>query len=598
MTQDTGMDQGNGMPTSNFWRGAMHIVAGGLAGVSGRDGNDAIFRGAQIGSSLQNSYIKDQQFQQGMRDRKKYNQYRDEQHELDTEYKRKRNDLMGARDADNEFMSDIKMMESLSSSRAMGYKGQSMSRLTARKPTDGSLTYPVNEKDAERIQSISKGHETLSEIDMLVYSMYESESGQSKKASKFAKILGMKHGVSIETGESGNRFIKTKFGAFPLELESAKKIKALYEKDVTSQEAKLSDIWSTRQTAYSGAQKHILGKMDDLNLDSKDKIIRAEEYAKKIASNPVQSKTMDFVHTFDRLVRSKDKEFSALEKAEVVNKLKKSGIEFHMSDKGEPYINAKQFDDAVNRLNPGERVEVIGGTEMVKVDEKLVSLMYGKSGLDNLSKEFTDKAKSDSNKRDQAIAQRAQQEFDMDLQGKMNTQKASVFGKELDDNRKQARLEKDILKKRWSKADPEQIMDTFQFKETEREDFEEQLATEMHRTFSSKSGYMKTFKSEYKELTGNEYKPGEANASDVSIVKNSPKLQKIFGSDTKTTDRISKRILSKLVRDRKANLKKNANDRLDAEFKANKAEERRVQNQQAVEKKTSVLDSILSDGEN
>lgn len=592
MTQDTG--QKNPMDSS-FWRTATHIVAGAAAGIGAKDGGQAMRNGVYVGTALQNSYLKEKEFEYNRNAREKYNAQREETMELDNKLKRARLDQYENNQKDDDFLGELKAINSLMGGRTMSYRQPTFRRITASQPTEKmGVDYPLDEKEAERIESINKYSETMANVDAFMLSTEHFLTKGGRQSEIMSKTLGTKLDMKVVTLGDGSKAVKTPFGFFEATHENASKIKALYQEKKLAEEQKLVQMRRARHTAASGAQSYLLKHMNELNLDTKEKIHFAEKYSQEVAGKPHMARTMDFAHTANRLIKAKDKEFSQTEKAELVNKLKKSNVKFHQSDKGEYYIDGKTFNDYVNRFNNGERIEVMSDS-MQKVDENLISQMYGKAGIDNLAQNLLGEAKGYSDRRSEAQAQEMKAGLSIYAQKERIKAQASEEADLMKDQIKEQKTQRDIVKGKWSKSSPEEIMETLEFNATEREEYSKQLSEEMSRRFSDKKGYMKTLKSEYQELTGSPLDLESIDNTAMSLIKQLPVFEKMFSS--KQEEFIGKMVLKRLTRDRTPNRITNTNKKLDANFKALQSKRTLEKNIEANKKKASVLDSILDDGE-
>jgi hypothetical protein len=592
MTQDTG--QANPMDSS-FWRTATHIVAGAAAGIGARDGGQAMRNGVYVGTALQNSYLKEKEFEYNRAAREKYDAQREESMELDNKLKKQRLELYENKQKDDDFLGELKAINSMMGSQVMRNRQESFRRITASHPgAQEGLFYPLDEKEAEKIESVTKYSETMANVDayMLATEHYLTKGG--KQAELMHKALGAKLGLSIKTLDNGEKVVLTPFGTFPANYQNASKLKKMFHDKKLAEEQLLIQMRRTRHTAASGAQSYLLKHMSDLNLDSKDKLLIAQQYSKEIAGKPHMARTMDFAHTANRLIKSKDKEFSETEKAELVTKLKKANVNFHRSNKGEYYIDGKSFNEYVNRFNNGEPIKVMSDS-MQKVDENLVSQMYGRAGIDNLAQNLLKEAEGYSEKRTQDQASQLQSELSKYAQKKRIDAQADIEADLLKEQAVTQKRTKDIVSGKWSKSSPEEIMETLKFNTTEREAYHKQLASEMSRRFSDKKGYMNTLKKEYQELTGSPLDLENINSTAMATIKQLPVFEKMFSS--KQEDNIGKMILKRLTRDRTQNRVTDVNRRLDANYKALESERILKKNAESKLKKASVLDSILDDGE-
>ena len=592
MTQDTG--QSNPMDSS-FWRTATHIVAGAAAGIGAKDGGEAMRNGVYVGTALQNSYLKEKQFEYNKTAKEKYDAQREESMELDNKLKRARLEQYENSQKDDDFLGELKAINSLLGGQTMSYRQPTFGRITTSQPTERmGLDYPLDEKEAERIESINKYSETMANVDAYMLSTEHYLSKGGKQSEIMSKALGAKLDMKIVTLGDGSKAVKTPFGFFEATHENASKIKALYQEKKLAEEQKLIQMRRTRHTAASGAQSYLLKHMNELNLDTKEKIHFAEKYSQEVAGKPHMARTMDFAHTANRLIKAKDKEFSQTEKAELANKLKKANVKFHQSDKGEYYIDGKSFNDYVNRFNNGERIEVMSDS-MQKVDENLISQMYGRAGIDNLAQNLLTEAKGYSDRRTESQEAQLQSELGKFAQQARIASQAKAEAELMKEQVKGQKTQSDIIKGQWSKSSPEEIMNALQFNATEQEAYHKQLAEEMSRRFSDKKGYMKTLKSEYKELTGEELNLETIDATAMSLIKQLPVFEKMFSA--KQEDYIGKMILKRLTRDRTPNRIIDVNERIGANFKALKSQKTLEENLKANKEKKSILDSLLEDGE-
>ncbi len=590
MTQDTGMKEGFDWSSS-----ALHILAGAAAGIGAKDGGEALQRGVYVGTALQNSRLKQRQFEQNSRDQEKFGKLKEEQMVLDNQYKQKRLDMMDA-EKDSGFLKRFQMLRSVTAPRAMSYRKSTFDRITQPVDTDGAMTYPLDEKDAEFVESVNKFAETEADTDALVYSLVQAEGGD-KEAEFISKALGVKYGISTEVDSNGNKFFKTPYGAFPAEYASADKLKKRIREEKMAVEKKVTDLRRTRHLASSGAQKHMLNNMMESNLDSKQKVHIAEQYAKEISGNPIMARSQDFAHTAKSILEAKDPRMVQFELAELTTKLKKGNVSYHQNPKdGSYYVNGKEFNDYVNRYNSGDKVNVMPeGDGMIKVDENLVKDIYDRSGLNNLSDSYMSQVDKMSESRQNQMKVALQSELGMYAQKERLEsdikRESDIKSEEITDQRKAQKIQKGD----WSKASPEEVIGAYQLNTTEVEVYNEELAIAMNKRFSDNAGYMNTLKKEYKEFTGNEYDPKNPDASALAVVKQLPIFDKVFSS--KQEESVGKSILRKLVRDRKANRVKDVNDRMGAQFEALKSQRNLESNAKASQNKSNVLGSLLDDGE-
>lgn len=602
-------------PTENdftFNRAALHILGGAVAGFGARDGGEALERGVRVGTALQNSYLKEKQFYQNQQDSQRYNDLREKSMNLDMQYKQKRLDAMDQDTAGNDFLRRLDVLNKMTGGQSAGYRKDYISRATQPIATDG-LTYPIDEKQAELIDSMTKGSETLADLNMLMYSMHEAENSDSvsvKKEAQFAsKVLGMKHGISIVDTPNG-KFIKTRHGSYPLAYESADKIRQAYENDVNSTRGKLEDIYRTRNTAASASQKHILKKISGMGLDVKQELQIAQQYSSEIVQNPVMARSMDIANSLDRLLSAKDPKFTQMEQAELASKFEKGNVIYSQdAQTGAFLVNPESLNEYINRFNGGEKVDVVDGMGvkggMVPVDATLVQDLFNRSGLNNLSEKYTTESKSIAERRVREASDKMRSEFSMYQQQK-------IFDAELDVKKTVAKEEALTQAKRdrikggdWTGASPDEVMDSNDFNATERENFERELSTKMSQTFIQDN--VSFIKKKYKEFTGNDFSGGvdekgkpvpmELDTTVIRLIQDLPEFQKQFKDDAKSIDRLSKTVLRRMVHPerRKASRVIDANDRLQYKEAQNIAWSESIQNSIKEKNKKSQLDSILGE---
>lgn len=472
MTQDAGMMEGNGQPVSSFWRGAMHILGGAAAASTARNAGEAIYRGAQVGNALQNSYIKDQQFRYGLQRQSQMDQMKAQQHEMDLKLKQKRLDQYETDKADDSFMRKLQMIDSLTAPTAMQNKRATMSRLTARQPTDGSLTYPIDQPRAERIIESTQSPQKLAKLKGLIFAFTESRNG-SKAAQEYVDILGPELGISVEKTKDGTEYIKDKYlGTFPLDYESAHKIFERRKAMLESEESQLADMHRMRHLPAQGAMLHLDKRINELklNIENPDKSRFLSQYAQEISNNPVQSALLDLAHPMDRLVKGKDGEMSKMEMQELANKFKKAGIKHNYdAETNEHFIDGKAFNDAINRFNPNERFSLLPEGQMVKVDDKLIATMFEDSGLNNLRDKYLSDMKQISDINDQNNANFLQSKLQAKKRDLMMSEEAKVYGDELAADSKERIKLRDIKAGKYSKYSFDEIAENVSFKVDDKE---------------------------------------------------------------------------------------------------------------------------------
>jgi hypothetical protein len=448
---------------TGFGRAAMHIMAGAAAGIGGRDGADALARGIQVGTALQGSYLRDEQFKRDSRRQQEGDELRRVGLRLDNQYKQKR--LENAFDDDGKFLRNFQVLRNLTAGQTMKYKRESFERLTRRQPSDGTITYPIDENQAGAMQRISKGAETLSELDVLFFSLDQAESG-NEQAKFISRALLTKSGMKVITADSGNRFIKTPFGTFPFEHDSAAKIKALYERDIFANEQKLQDIWQTRGKASSGAQKFMLNRIGGMDLDAKQSIQVAETYARDVASNPLQARSLNFAHTADRVLNQKDPGMLQYELPELLAEFKRGSVEFHQAKNGDFYVDGKSFNRYINKFNSGDDVKILDEAN-VKVDKNMIEDIMNRSGLNSKAEQYIQDAATISNMRSNSKAQAMEAEFAADFRKKISTQRAAAAGEGFKEEAAQNRIQRDIKQGRLAKHSFETIVDNLTYPVTE-----------------------------------------------------------------------------------------------------------------------------------
>jgi hypothetical protein len=430
LTQDQG-GSGSGFFDSGFNRAALHVIAGAGASIGSRDGVQALQRGAKIGSHLQNSYLKEKQFEENKRRQAESDVMRRERHDLDIQLGEAR---LGQA-AKSDFFSKLKATQALTQSRTSQYDRGFYNRVTKRQPTDGSLTYPIDEPMADRIKAHTRGSESRSNMDALFFSMDQAMNNPNPAAQKEAKFMSeiflQKAGGTIIKGESGD-FVRFDWSdkAYPVNHASAREIKKDLDIKLQSEEDKIVGLYQTRNTAISGSQIHILNRLDASgaggSLNTTEKALYAEQYSKEIASNPLQSRTMELAHKMKRLITGADKKSAQFEMAELSATFEKAGIKWdqYMSN-GKFVVNGKQMNDYFNKFNRGTRVNVAPDEDQVIVDEDLVKRMFETSGLNNLSDRYVDQAVSIAGKRDQAQAAQMEAKYgDQIRSGRISTQLA------------------------------------------------------------------------------------------------------------------------------------------------------------------------------
>jgi hypothetical protein len=598
---------------SIFNRGALHILTGAIAGWGARDGGEALERGVRVGSALQNSYLREKQFNQNQQDSQRYNDLREKSMNLDMQYKQKRLDAMDQEESGNLFYKRLDAMNRMSQQQTAGYRKEYVTGASQPRPTDG-VTYPVSEKQAELIDNMTKGSETLADLNSLMYSMHEAETSNSKsvkeEAGFMSKALGLKHGISVIDTPNG-KIIKTRHGNFPFSYESADKIRKAYENDVNSSRGKLEDIYRTRNNATSASQKFLMKNLADLHLDPKQSLLIAQQYSSDIAQNPVMERSMDLANRLDRLISVKDPKFAQMEKTELVNLLDKAEVKYmKSSDDGQYMINAASLNDYINRFNGGQRVEVADDMgvlgAMIPVDANLVKDIFNRSGLNNLKDTYINEAKDISDRRVKAMTQATQASFGEYAMKEEFKAGLAIREKVATDEALTASKQRRIVEKNdWTGASPDEVMDSYNFNVTEREEFERELSSKMSQTYIKDN--VSFIKKKYKEFTGKEFSgekdakgneiPMELDTTVIKLIQDLPEFQKQFKEDSKSVDRLGKTILRRMATPerRKAARIIDANDKREYKQAGEYASELMKKNANSVQSIKKQLDSILED---
>jgi hypothetical protein len=253
----------------------------------------------------------------------------------------------------------------------------------------------------------------------------------------------------------------------------------LFERDIAANENKLSDIWKTRGKAQSGAQKFMLNRTGGMNLEAKQHIQLAETYAREIAENPLQARSLNFAHTVDRFLNKKDPEMSKFEVSELVTELKKGSVEFHQAKNGDFYVDGKSFNRYINKFNPNEDIKMLDD-EKVKVDKNMVEDIMNASGINSKAEGFIKSAADISNIRTERQAAAMENEFAADLRGKRNTQVAAAEGEVLKTEAKQGKLQRDIKRGKLAGLSFDQIIDNATYT-IEQDEFDLETETEVTR---------------------------------------------------------------------------------------------------------------------
>jgi len=409
---------GKGFFDSGFNRSALHIIAGAAGAIGSKDGMEAMQRGVAIGSGLQKSYLREKEFENNRRRQDDEDVRRDERHDLDMQIGESRLEQAEA----STFHRRLSTVQALTSKKTQQYRRNFYDRVTRRQPTDGTLTYPIDEPMADQIEQHTKSSETRSNMDALFFSMNAARDGSSPAAQKEAKFMSdvylMKAGGTIIKGESGD-FVKFDWTdkAYPVTMASAREIKKDLDIKLKAEEDKIVDLYKTRNLANSGAQIHILNRLnraggDNSVIGGTEKALFAEQYAKEIAQSPLQTRSMGMAHSMKRLLSGQDKESSQFERAELVKQFEKAGIKWDQyKTNGKFVINGKQMNDYFNKFNDGPRITVAPEDEQVIVNDRLIKMMFDNSGLNNLSDKYVDKAVQFAGQKEQQIKAQMQAKF-------------------------------------------------------------------------------------------------------------------------------------------------------------------------------------------
>ena len=396
MTQDTG--QG-----IDWTRAFVGILGGAAAGISSAGNARAVMNGINTGMQIQQNFGDQDQRVIDNEQRERFNGLREQSLELDIQAKQKRLDTVDVSDTDRIIQNAYKMNQITGAARSR-FKREFYSSTTARSAeVDAGMLYGLNEKEAKTIDDMSGYSQTKANLTGMFHLgkkyMTEGNPALKKRLLEGLTLMGMQDGIAIKKNEkTGEMGLHHKdHGWYRFNDKDAMELWDKVEADTTAGAEYLKSIRQTRVSAASGSEWHALkmftgnkGK-EALKLDMKTMGKMAGEFSKQIQNHPVMSRVMDLAHLADRRLKNKDPEHAGVEQKELLEKLKKGGVEFDGNK-----AKASSLNDYFNAFNSKDPVNVVGSKDpdaWVEVNEELIGKLFENSGLNQLSDSVYNKAK-------------------------------------------------------------------------------------------------------------------------------------------------------------------------------------------------------------
>jgi len=393
----------------DFGKAALSVLSGAAAGAA--TSNIGVGFGAGLATVEQQRErerqraIQDRQLQQ----RDILTQQRIEAGELGIQEQRARIQQREDQGVVSDFKQELDAIMSINKPNMMRYQKENISKATKKLETDGALSYGINEIQGKLIDTRTRASKELALTDAYLFSLHRSITSDSPAekaaANRMQRVIGLELGNEYipAQGDKPAR-IKTDYGIFPVEIASAQKIKDAAHAEVEAVRKNYEHHFRTRNLiGYAAEDTMYQGMSEMLDLKTGQLGKFAQGYLDEVQGNDFLGRNLTIAHGMDRILKSKDPDHIKYELSAISDILDKGGVKYHPDPNGEFYIDAKGFNEFVNRYNnESQTINVIDGTGLVKVDEALVQKIFNRSGLTSLKDKWLSQADSMNKRNRQA----------------------------------------------------------------------------------------------------------------------------------------------------------------------------------------------------